>query len=521
MSDVLRSYSGVSLSRRRRHKRGRRWRWILLFVALVALLTLWITRDSHPIGTLLPADQRYHLYIADPLETRMRLGQSQIWSLAPKGSVWAGIPERLLKGPGMPEWILNNIFNGPCHVSGTDLENFTDPLLLTRMSRIGCLVEKLHWAIPGVENDYAGGLRLRRIPDAGVYYAVRGRIFALSTSRAALINALTLTSDKQTDPEGLMRGMTDMGANDLACRVDLEEDVPLGEAIDNLRLGLRIAPAGMRLQCRMTLRPAWRERTAILLDGVAPRELKCPPDGLLVAAMDFDKPLPEVLMAVGDILGDGWGTAIFAENHEAEKENSDPIRLFLTTLLHAAGTELRLVWRGMDQNEMLPVPELIFFSDTDPERARARFATIPPPPPNTPPWEMIPRYDAEHALLWLPMIGGPSMQPLAGLRGRELVVSSSRPLGEVILAQAPESEPVPQPGNLYIKVRPHPSAREFTDAAAQLAAFGLIRGHDEVSFRQAAETWLESARLVRDIAFLAFHENGEICLDVRVTMTGE
>ncbi|HEX73040.1 MAG TPA: hypothetical protein ENN65_06965, partial [Candidatus Hydrogenedentes bacterium] len=262
MSDVLRSYAGVSLSRRRHHKRGRRWRWILLIVALAALLALWITRDSHPIGALLPADQRYHLYIADPLETRMSLGQSRIWSLAPKGSVWAAIPERLLDGPDVPEWLLNNIFNGPCHVSGADLKNFADPLLLTRMSRIGCLVEKLHWAIPGVESDYAGGLRLRRIPDAGVYYAVRGRTFAVSTSRAALIRALTLTSEKQTGPEGLMRGMTDMGANDLACRVGLEEDDPLGEVFESLRLGLRIAPAGLRLQCRSTLRPAWQERSA-------------------------------------------------------------------------------------------------------------------------------------------------------------------------------------------------------------------------------------------------------------------
>ncbi len=521
MSDVLRSYSGVSLSRRRRRKRVSRWRWMLLIVVLATLSALWMTRDSHPIGELLPADQRYHVYIDDPLETRLGLAQSRIWALAPEGSVWAAAPERLLRGPGIPEWVLNNVFNGPCHVSGRDLKNFSDPLLLTRMSRIGCLVEKLHWLVPGVDADYAGGLRLRRIPGAGVYYAVRGRTIAVSASRAALIRALTLSPDEQTGLEELTRGMADMTANDLACRVDLEEDDPLGETFESLRLGVRIAPSGLRLQCRTALRPVLRERLAGLLNDVVPRELKNPPDGLMVAAMDLGKPLPMVLAALDDILGGGWGMEGLAENMESGQDAPDPIRLFLATLLWSAGTEVRIIWHGMDHHEMMPVPELAFFSDTDPERALEHFTRISPPPPNTPPWEMVPRFDSESGILWLPMFGGPSLQPMAGLRGSELVVSSSRPLGELLLAQAPENERVPQPGNLYVKLRPYPCAREITEAAAQFAAFGLIRGHNEISFRQAAETWLESARRVADIALLAAYENGEIRMDMRVTMDGE
>jgi hypothetical protein len=526
MTEVFRSYSAIPGARGRRSRRGKhQGRSVALAVlALVLLWMVWATRDSEPVTGFIPADQAYQLYAGDIIKKRAEIAQSSVWDLLPQDSPVQALREQLSGSLGMPDWVLNNLVYDVLHVSGKDVVGFGDALIVTHMSRAGCFIEKFQRFVPGIDNDFAGGLELRQVPEAGMYYAVRGRVLLLSPSRPAIIHALTLAASEALPKDQLRTGLTEMaGGEDISGSIRLPKDHPLGEVCESLRFALRVDPAQIRVNCHGVLRPAWRDRLSGLLEGATPRELKTPPEGLLVLSADFGKPLNTVAGGVGQALGKdpAWLTTLLATSAGA----TDPSTAMLgaaQALLGKTGPGLRLCWNGIDQNEMLPAPELVLLADVDVPLAQEVLASLPAAPPEPAPdaegWNIAPQYDAATGVVHIPLVGGPSLEPTIAVRGRDLLVSSSRTVAESFLAQTPSEEKLQTPGNLYLRLRPEPAMQALVDSAVQFAEFGLIRGQTPDSFRAWTAPYLAMAQRVDEVAALAAHDNGEVRLDLKLLM---
>lgn len=510
MSDVVRVFNrSTTFGGRRRRWRTLR-RGIVVIMGLVVLWAWWVTRDRFPMGQLIPAQQAYECCIGDPLGKRTTLAQSQLWSLAPQKGSLAKVPELLANNFGLPEWVLNNLIYGLCHISGNDLREFHDPLFVTRMSRIGCLLEKAHHFIAGIEKDCAGGLNLRVVPSARLFYAVRGRVLLLSPSREALIHALTLTEEQAIGRESLAKQVREMGSEGLSARVNFRESDPLGDIFESARIDLQVRVENVRLVCQSTLRSAWKERFAVLLEAATPQSLQQPPDGYLMVSANFGKSITEVWAGVQQALGDAFPRDLLAV------AAAKPELAILAECAKMLGPGFRLSWVGVDQNEMLPMPELAGVFDTNAEQARALLAMIPAPPEGTPPWASYPRYDAESGIAFLPLIGGPSIQPSMAVHGNGLLASSSRTVLEKLLAQSAGNETLPQPGNLFVRFKPAPAWQCLAETAMPFVEFRLVRGYTPETFKQFADSWSATIQRFNDVSLLAAHEQGVIHAELDV-----
>ena len=526
MSGAVRNYSGtVRLGPHRRKTGGRRTRGCGCLTFLVLLLAVgaygyWATRDTCPVESVIPAQMGYHVVADDVLAKRAKLAGSRLWQALPPTVGLADVPERLTQDFGVPEYVLNNIAPGSCHLCGNDLRAFSDVLLVTRMTRIGSLLEEAHRFIPVIQRDRAGGLNLRHVPDAGLYYAVRGRVFVASPSREALVRALTLQSHDAITPEALPRPAAGAGTQDLCGTVALGADDPLGDVFEGVGFALRVDTMSATLKCRASLRADYRDRLAGLLEGLAPQQLVAPPEGMLEISMDLRKPVRELWRAIGEIAGLSEQMEGLWEGWSAETDAAyGDIPPAVTALLEPLGPGVRLTWSGVDLLEMIPMPEVVATFDAQPEALLEAFAALPRAPDEAMPWDTFLRYDAEKGRVHLPMIGGPSIEPTAGVYGDALLVSSSRTIGDALLDEGPRGETLPEPGNVSVRVRPHPCLRTVVDVATTLAELRMLKGYTPDKVHAEAGPWLSAAGAVDEIKALAGYENGEIALDLRVVCT--
>jgi len=522
VSETVRSYSRPgAVTRRRGHGRRRASGALLLILATLFLWVLWTTRDTHAMGGLIPEGQDYQIYMSDFLNKRAQIAESRLWVLVPEDTTLAEVPRMLRDNFGMPEWVLNNLIYGLCHVSGSDLQEFDDLLFVTRMTRVGTLIERFHRFLPGIEKDFAGGLRVRIIPEAGLYYAVRGRVLAVSPSRSALIRALTLTPDTALGNQALAAGLAELGIEDLSAQLELQEEDPLGGYFEELQVAMRLEETAGALVCRGRLRESQRAHLAPLLAQATPRTLQAPPEGLAGISADFGRPLPELWAALGGIWESTTGEqpALFTWAEDAEGDMA-ALGEMLRLVLGATGASWRLSWHGVDLHEMLPVPELVGRFQADARILEPLFASVPAATAGAP-HDAVLRRHPETGLVSLPLLGGPSIEPSAALHGGELLLSTSRTVAEAALTAPSAGTTLSERGNLYIHIDPYAATRAVVNAGMEFAAFGAVRGHTQESFTEAAAGWLETASKMEAVTLLAAHSNGEVRLDLQVRVRAE
>ncbi|MCL4695274.1 MAG: hypothetical protein KJ060_22520, partial [Candidatus Hydrogenedentes bacterium] len=159
MSDVVRNYTGQAGSLRSRPRRFRR-RGLFTRVFLPGVLVLlavlwWMTRDTYRFAQCIPAGQRLTVIVDDPLTARDRLFQSRVWRAIPEGWTPISDPNHALSNFGIPQWVLNNLFHNRAIVTGNEVGETNDLVLLSRMTRVGTLLERFHGFSSSVADDYA------------------------------------------------------------------------------------------------------------------------------------------------------------------------------------------------------------------------------------------------------------------------------------------------------------------------------------------------------------------------------
>ncbi len=524
MSDVVRTYSRSSRHAVRRGRKGfAKGSFFFLLVCLAGCLWFfWTTRDCYPLVQMLPADQAYHVYSEDLLNRRTAIAQARVWQLLPEEHALRKALSQLPANFGMPEWVLNNLIPDDCLVVGDDLRALSDPILITRMSRIGCIAERMHRFIPDIESDYAGGLRLRYLPQAQLHYAVRGRVLLASPSRAALIKALTLRPENTMSQELLTQIQKDSQHADFVCTVQLKNGenlggAPLGKWLDKIQLAVRIERDAMRLKCSGLLHPDMQAQWAALLSNATPGTLQAPPDGMLGVSLDLGKSTDALIRAIDDGLNGAVSLEATLQQWAQTPEYKEWAPHCLA-LLQQLGPGCRLSWRGVDTYAIFPMPEIVATFDTHPDALSKWFENLPVPAPEVMPWETFLRGEEEREVAWLPLIGGPSIEPTLASYNHMALLSTSHTLAETLLEKPKKSEALPQKGNLFVQLRPAPALDAVASILQPLADLNLIRGYDAATFQEAMQAWQNQFQSVQEVALLAGHKAGELHLEFRLIL---
>lgn len=513
MSDAVRSFTGSDMAPRIRGHRVRRGMGRNVVLAVVIALVLygcWATRDSAPMERFIPADQAYHAFANDIQAKREAIASSTLWQILPPNMGGDKLAARIGQAVGMPDWILRNLVPSVVYISGSDTAKWSDVLVVSRMTRIGCVLSKCRRFIPGIDEDYAGGLRMAYVKDAKLHFAVRGRTLLASMSRDALIRALTLQPEDALKKNALAAKAKGDEAGDIQGAVTLAAPDTFGGILQGASFALRVDKTRAQVKCRAVLTKTWNERLGSLFAGVEPFDLIVPPEGAAQFSLNMGKPIGQLGAAV---LATFDKQAEFDKHWAALSTAAPSLTQVATTLLGPLGPGVRLGWQGMDLNEMVPVPKLVFAIDAPPDAIIGTYANLPPFPSPVP-GDMIPHYDPEKRIVNLSLIGGPSMEPTAAIAGSSLVLSNCRPIVEGLVANPPKEDKLPQKGNLYVRIAPHAGVEAVAGLAQLLAENHLLKDLSPEQTQQFFTPWLANLAKIRDISANLAIQGGEITLDL-------
>jgi hypothetical protein len=490
-------------------------------VIVLLAVGYWISRDTHPLYRLIPTQQKYSVVLRDILTNRTELADSTVWDTLPPDIGSGHITEALRGELGLPEWMARNIIVDDCYISGNDLRTFGDVLCVTKMTRIGRLLEFLHWVTPKIRRDTAGGLGLRRLADGSLYYAVRGRILLISPSRDALVNALTLQQDDSLTAQAFQEAFTQQGGEDIGGTVTFATDDPLGGVLQDFHFRLWLDKTQAHLTWNAKLRTEQYDRLSPLLAGVSPRQLEAPPPGLLALSGDFNKPLREVWLALGPILGLEGEDSLFSQEKLAYweahvKEGPPSLPQLMAKILGPLGPEFRIALQSLDLSEWFPVPVFAGTFDPPQEGTGEFLVSLSSVPEGALPWESYPRYDADQGVLRIPMPAGPSLEPTLAPYGDSLLFCTSARVAGEMLAGDPALKPLEKKGNLYVRVRPAELVGTISDALDFLVRENVVRQNAIDDYHAFLAKWLYSAERISQVAGLFGYEEGEVRADIVV-----
>ncbi|MCX5757032.1 MAG: hypothetical protein NTU83_00695 [Candidatus Hydrogenedentes bacterium] len=516
MSETVRSFSGSDNAPRVRGRRARRGtvRNIVLAIVIAATLySCYATRDSAPMERFIPANQAYHAFADDIQAKREAIASSTLWHILPPNLGGAKLAARIGQDVGMPDWILRNLVPSVVYVSGKDTAKWSDVLIVSRMTRIGCVLSKCRRFIPGIDEDYAGGLRMAYVKDAGLHFAVRGRTLLASMSRDALIRSLTLQPEDALKRNALSVKPKGDEGGDVQGTVTLAATDPLGEVLQGVSFALRIDKTRAQIKCRAVLTRAWDERLGSLFAGVKPFELVAPPEGAVQFSFNMGRPLGQFGAAV---LATFDKQAEFDQYWSTWSKAAPLLTQVAAALLGPLGPGVRLSCQAMALDEMIPMPKLVLTIDAPKDAIIGTYASLPPVPSPIP-GDMIPHYDPAKRLIDLSIIGGPSMEPTAGIAGSSLVLSNCRPVVENFLANPPKEDKLPQRGNVYVRIAPHATIEAVAGLAQLLAENHFLKGYSPEQVQQFFSSWLKDLAKIRDVTANLDIHNGEITLDLAAT----
>lgn len=490
-----------------------------LIVAGLLLFLIWIfwtTRDNWPMERLVPQEQTFHLRAQHLLVTRQKAAASPFWNLGLLPQQYQDMPKWLGSDFGLPAWVLNNLVSDVCYVSGKDLGKFSDLLVVTRMSRIGCLLERYYGIADNIKEEYAGGLELRRMGDLGAYYAVRGRTLVFSPSREALINALTLHED---DGVAALEETVAPMAGDLQGRVNFSEGEPLGKYFVQSDFGLRFDADAVKFSSRSTLSPEWKAQFDHLAAGQPSSELMVPTEGSFVIAGDFSTPLPKLWTSVDEMSGGAltnyWNGL---PGVSGAGMSGSAWAALLDGMKSGIGSAFTLRWTGFDYNGIVPFPELEMFMQTKPGFAAKLTEAIPVLPAGQAPADFMPYRIAESGIVRCPAGWGSVLEPTVFPEASGLRVTLHPQHMQHALAMDQTREAVPGKGDLFMRIRPVELLELLREGGMPYVHAGLLRGYTPETFEAAMGQALAGSRQVSEVRVTAAYEDGAITLDAVVLL---
>jgi hypothetical protein len=337
----------------------------------------------------------------------------------------------------------------------------------------------------------------------------------VSRSRDALIHALTLRSEDAVAPEAWRTRCADAATEDLSGEVTLKPNDPAGDVLREIRFAIRLKPDAAYLTCRGILTPKWQTWVKESLGDLKPQPLLAPPDGMIGISMNLNAPLRDLYAAASPLLAEQiWLKELWPDAPLNLKDGAGALAQTAVDLVGPLGPGIRLSWCGIDLNEMIPMPEIVLTLDADPEAVLKQFATLPPLSDGPDRYDIRLQYDPQTKRAHLPLIGGPSIEPTAGLLGRTLLISSSRMRAVALLDAGAEPTTSRNPGNLHVSAKPQACLDAVLGLGRLLADNHLLKGYTAESLDKAAAPWLQAASTVQEISALAAYNQGAVTVEI-------
>ena len=524
MSEAVRNYSGDSGPGYRRRHKGR-IRNLLIFVVVVGLLaTWWVIRDTHPLWTVIPAEHKAGIVFSDVNAQRAQLADAAFWPLLPAAWGVENIPDQLRSDFGMPPWVLNNLIGDVSYLYADDLETFSDPCFITRMSPFGTLMERLSRLARITQADPAGGLNLRSVPNAGLHYAVRGRLFITSPSREALVHTLTLAPDSTWTREDFRAAVEASRGVDLRVAVRFDEGDAMAAYAESGEMAMRFQPRSIDFTARITPSREVATRLQPLTSGSGgERPLITPPPGMLEISANFGQRLDETVIALADVAGldmpnaRTWAAWSEAVHTDESLEGLPDFPQMLAHLLGPAGPALALSITDVDPGEVVPVPIIEAAFEAGAVEPLAWFASLDPAVHTIDGWERVPQLDQDRRMVFCRTIGGDSMTPAVTRMGNHLFVSTNLAHAQAAAeAGGAIGGRLEQTGNLFVRVHPVACVDALDALAQQLVALGGMRGYDANSWDAAVASWRGYLEPIQDATLVATLTAGALDARFRV-----
>lgn len=501
----------------RRERRRAMRNLILLITAVAGGWFFWVTRDNWPVARLVPKDPAFQICAMDLLMNRKEIAASRVWDLAPPNTGVKEARTALSGNFGLPEWMINNLMNGLGLISGADLRDPESAIFVTRISRIGRLLETFRGFAKIIEDDPAGGLDLRHVKAGDAYYAIRGRVLVASRSRAALVHALTMNEDETLSAEDFRAVQEATAGRNLLVTVRPDAKDPFGDAFERVEMTFALKQDAAQLECKAVPRASFAPALAAIF-GDKPPALQPPVQGLAEITGDFGRPFPEVY--AGLLLGFPDNSLVQSARKAIEgfAQSAGDKAPMLAKALSGLGTGFSLSWTGIDPYEVIPAPQIIARIDA-PQAAGygvlLRAALKKQPEVNEA--EQKPWFDDTTKIAQFPVFGGPSLHPAVTMRDQKIVITSSTTLAQDFVAGKVPMETEDAKGNLMLRIHAGPAAAAILDAGQEFADSGYLKGFTPESFRAFADDWKARAALMGDIYGLLQYANGT--MQFRLTMT--
>lgn len=488
MSDVVRTYKRRTSSRGygfRSGPRRRPWLWRVLaaMILLSVIAAWWTTRDTRPIYNFVDREAEYQVTAPAYQAARLRVSNSPLWMSLPPDNRWSAIPATLTDRFGMPEWLYRNLTPGALHAWGHDSEELSDLVLISRMSRVGTLVERAQRWLPGRGVEWAGGLNLRVHRPTGWHYSVRGRVLIASRSREALVDALTLAPERQWTREDLDRSIA-AGAEDIRGVIHGDADAEWS----SIRFAARIGIDEGLGQVEMRLRDSGRRRWADWLNGGAPSVLSAPLDAPAALTANVDNSVANLWLSAGaDSSEPLFSRAVWRGWRSGQEGESIA---WAARLLESSGPYASVSWYGFDMEARQPAPLLRGRFGLDPRAADALTSELGEAAYDSETWEPLPHAVDGNIMLPLPDWAD---TPFALRFGEgEAAFETASPVFEF----SPGGATWDETAHVLFRYSPGECAELWGEAAQYLADYDLLRGESAEDFaRQRQERSMRLSRI--------------------------
>ena len=525
MSEVVRNYTWGGNPRKRRRDLRRRGTGIAKFtlpLLVILLITgIWLTRDNYEREGFIPADAPVEIYIHDITAKRLKIMESSLQSLVPESSDTRRLLEQLSADLPVPEWLINNLSADLCHIYSPAYDRMDEVVVTTNMSRIGCLTERIMRFFARIEPDFAGGLHLRHIQDAGLYYAVRGRVLLISPSRKSLIHALTLSPDDSLPADRFQESFHQSKSADVFVCLQNEAWPFAVKPFEELSMAIMLEEGTSLLSLNGTFSDTFMRQYAPVLATMTPQQLPTPFTSMASASINLGAPLLAVLQEMSPSFPGLDGIFQMIAPDTSDVDISPPIAdapSLFREAVRITGARTRIGWFGIDPYEMLPAPLLAATFEVDTDNVLALFERITPSTEVRSEVDLTLRLDKDILMAYSPVIGGENFEPAVVSYGRGLLFSSSAKLGRELIESTQLSESYPQPGNVYVQLKPSPIATACLDAARELAFSGMLRGHTESSIEAIASPLIATTSAVDSVVLLAACDKGQLQINMKLVM---
>ncbi len=298
MSETVRVFNEFGM--RRYKRRGGFFKFLFKILVLAVIIFsfwfFWITRDLYPVERFIPSSPAFEIFSPQLMQNYQNIFTSPLWNLAEPSSSVYEVKKLLFDEHKIPLWIIKHLIYDFFYLSMNDLQSFEDSLIIIRLSRIGCVIEKFYSFTQPVEIDWAGGLNLKYIPEQKLYYARKGRILLLSTNRETLIQALTQEGSKKTQTI-LAKELIKNQEKHLAWGTLTPPQERFKEILSPIHFYIGLTQNQLGLRCETQITPDPETPWTILLSEIVSSPLQEPADALFSFSLDTGVPIKTWLRA--------------------------------------------------------------------------------------------------------------------------------------------------------------------------------------------------------------------------------